>query len=186
MRGKWKGLVILGVAGVALGALPASANAAATDVAAIVTEAQDIAAASLNNSGQTLNDPNTTCTVKAIGDNLVQRENLLVAEVYTEDFGTATGTCASFDTSSYSATVTMALQAFYQTSATSGRWVTYASTSASANSIFGVAQPFPATLINTIVAPSDLLNRYHRVAGVLTTSRGQRFVDYSPLWFDTP
>jgi hypothetical protein len=175
-------LAALTVGGIAV---PLVANADATDTGAIVTEAQDIASATANNAQQVLNDPNTTCNLKAAGDNVEQRTNFVVGELFTQDLGTATGECVSFNAASYSAKVTMNVQAYIPVSGVF-KWVTFCSTFTSASSVEGVAQPLPAERLCQITAPSIYLNRYHRVQAIITNTRAQTFYDYSPIWFDTP
>jgi hypothetical protein len=172
----------------ALGLLIPSAVASAdvTDLSgATISDAADLAAATVNNTEQTANDPNTTCYLKAAGGNVVPRTNLVVGEVYAEDVSTATGECVSFDTSSYTVRLTANLQAYIPTSL-GYHWVTFCSTSTSQGSVDGVTVPLIAHTVCDLGAPSPYLNSYHRVQGILTDSRGQTFLDYSPIWFDTP
>lgn len=166
-------------------AFPMMANASPTDIAgAALTDAQDVAAAAESNAQQVLADPNTTCSIKAIGDNAVQRTDAVVAEVFAEDAIAAQGSCVSFDTSTYSATITVVDQAFQATSATGGFWFTVCTgPTVTAASIEGVAQPLPSDKLCTFGAPSSALNKYHRAVATLTNTRGQRFTDISPLWF---
>jgi hypothetical protein len=189
-------VLALGGTAAASGAVAAATHntqvpAAANDLAgASATWSLDVSRASVNNANQTAADPNTTCQVTTTGDALVQSTDALVAQVYGEDFGAASGTCLSFDTTTtYNATVTVSLEAFYpdRPGALTGTWkVISTSPPESTNSLQGLAEPLPTYLIQRYGLNDPSLNRYHRAHGIITDTRGQRFESYSPYWFMNP
>lgn len=178
----------LAAAGLAMTATFATpAHAGAEDLlAASLTHTIDVESAALENFAQVQGDPNTTCQVTTTGTAVVQRTNALVGEIYGQDMGTAVGECFSFDTSRYSATVVVHVEAFYASGLVGGTWVTVCSASSSAPSIAGFAQPVPPVALCSYAGMNPHLNRYHRAHGILTNTRGQVYHSYSPIWFMTP
>ena len=166
------------------GALATQAYAAAGDLGgAAATTALDLAAAQLSNIRQSTADPNTTCTVKAVGDNVVQRTDAIVADVKAQDVIAAVGSCASLAPGDYTITVSVVDQYYTASSATAGTWSATCPANASSPAVIGVAVAAPYGIC-TYAFPSPALNKYHRTFAVLTNSRGQRFTDVSPVWFD--
>lgn len=164
-----------------------SAHADVIDIGgATLTHSFDVSDAALANLAQSSVDPNTTCQITTTGTALVQRTNALVGEVYGQDMGTAVGECFSFNPASYSATVTVHVEAFYPNSLTGGEWRVVCSDSKSASSVAGIVQPLPPVALCTYAGMNPHLNRYHRAHGILTNTRGQKFESYSPMWYMTP
>ena len=175
--------VATAIAGLLLSSTTAPARADETDIGgAALTYALDVAAAEVQNAGNAIKDPNTTCNLAATGDNVVPRVNALVAEVHAEDVIAADGTCVSFETGAYSATVYVYDQMYTPTSITTGTWSNACGTSVTTNSIGGVANT-PAYKLCLFPFPSAALGKYHRAKAVLTNTRGQTFVKYSPIWY---
>ena len=165
----------------------AGAEANLLDVsAAEFTNALDqVAAASV------ATDPNVTCDVTAGGRDLVQHTNYVVGEVYGQDFGEATGACASLDTGRrYPVSLRVQIEYFTATGLTSGYWLPVPGCSATtkATSTQGVAVPSPAVITCTYPGTSGYLNRYHRAHAVLTPGISGAAVRraYSPTWFMAP
>lgn len=183
-----KTLLVLAMAGALSLTGVSTASADVNDAGgALLTNTLDMAEAALGNTDAALADPNTTCKVTATGNVLVQRTNALVADVFAEDLIVGVGSCVSLSSGTYSGTVTVVDQYYVATSATSGTWKNACAASpVSASSVAGVLQPLPANRICSYGFPSGALNRYHRAVATLTNSRGQRFVDISPVWFLTP
>jgi hypothetical protein len=160
------------------------ANAAVGDAAgALATTAIDVAAATISNAQNELKDPNTTCQVSVTGDNVVQRVNALVAEVHAEDAIAAVGDCVSHSAGTYTGTVTAFDEVYTATSVTTGTWGSACNAASPGSSIEGVLQPLPAAKVCAYPFPSGALGKYHRAKGILTNSRGQAFVAYSPVWY---
>ncbi len=149
---------------------------------ALLTTALDVAAATLGNASNALADPNTTCKVTAAGDNAVQRVNYQLGENHAQDVVAGDGECVSLSSGTYNGTVTVYDQVFTATSATSGTWGNACGASATGASIAGVLK-VQVTKLCTFPFPSAGLGKYHRAKAVLSNSRGQVFVDYTPVWY---
>lgn len=182
-----KTLLVLAAAGTLslTGIAPASADVSDGGGAAL-SNTLDMAEAALGNTDAALADPNTTCKVTATGNVLVQRTNALVADVFAQNVIVGAGTCISLSPGTYTGTVKVVNQYYVATSATTGSWVDACSASTPASSVAGVLQPVPTSKLCSYAFPSAALNRYHRAVATLTNSRGQKFVDISPIWFLTP
>ncbi|HEV7679481.1 MAG TPA: hypothetical protein VGQ42_13015 [Candidatus Dormibacteraeota bacterium] len=172
---------LMGVAGAVAACLLAVTSAAAsgpTDVVgAELQNAQDIANATLGFSAA-----NITCGPSAYGGAVVQDTNVIVAQVFPEDFGAGHVPCVSLQSgASYTLSATVRIEYW-----TGSKWVSTGCQSTSWSwSTAGAADAAPvATCIYH--PPSVLLGTYHR-AHLIATAMGATFNAYSPaIWYMAP
>jgi len=164
----------------AVGVTPA--HAGMTDlIPALVAHADDVqTAAQEYRSG----DPDITCDpTDVFGGAITQETNLVVGQIYGEDWGDGVGKCVSFDVPDYTGTVKLFMQYF---DAVDNRWENTDCQTEPAPMVVvdgvGVGNAGPLQCVWDDF-PSPYLDAYHRARLKITTSIGGPYNGYSTFWY---